>query len=294
MRRARHPLFLLAIAAVLAVTVVVALVGSSGPTDDRRSGDRPIGDDRLQRALQATRALESGRIEVTTTLTGLSDAPDPPQGGRVTVAVHRVAFDRRTRRVEVETDMSAVAGVLGAQGAAGSGGAGGAAGSGEVAPGVDLSVPARMVAVGDVVYAQGGPAAGALGRSPTDWVASDRAGLVDQGPDSDTAALVLDPFGPLDVVGDAGADIRRAGDGEVRGTPVTHLVGRVGADRGGGAAPLDMWIDADGVIRRLELRLTSGGAAGGTGRTDGEVVTTVELFDVGAPIDIEPPEPSVR
>ena len=274
MRRVRH-VFLLTIGVALAVAMAVMLGGCSGPSAERSSVDRPVGDDTLPRALRATRAVESGRMEVTTTVTGLAEVPDPPSGGRVTVAVHRVAFNRQARRVAVETDMSGVARALGAGEAGGGGGA---------APGVDLSVPARMVAVDDSVYAQGGPMAGAVGRTPGDWVEIDRSRLVGQGPGSDTAALVLDPFGPFDVVGDAGADVRRVGDAELRGTPVTHLVARVGSDRGGGAAPLDVWIDADGVIRRLQLRLRSG-SAGGTG----ELVTTVELFDIGTPVDIAPP-----
>lgn len=274
MRRVRH-VFLLAIGVALAVTMAVVPGGCSRPNAERSSVDRPIGDDTLARALRATRAVDRGRMEVTTTVTGLADVPDPPPGGRVTVALHRVAFDQQARRVAVETDVSGIAGALGVGTAGGAGGA---------APWVDLSVPARMVAVGDTVYAQAGPMAGALGRAPGDWVQIDPARVVDQGPGNDTAALVLDPLGPFDVVGDAGADVRRVGDAEVRGTPVTHVVARVGSDRGSGAAALDVWIDAEGLIRRLQLRLGSGSAVAA-----GELVTTVELFDIGAPVDIAPP-----
>ena len=219
----------------------------------------------LAMTLAATRRVQRGRVELTTTLTGLDDAPDPPPGGRVTVAVHRVAFDRPAGRVAVETELADATG----------GDAGG------------RSAPTRLVAVGDVVYARMAPAASA-GRAPPGWVELDRAALAAQGPDSDAARLVLDPLASFGVVDDAMGDaatVEVVGQGRVRGTAVTHVAVRPdGAATADGAVPLDVWIDADDVIRRLELRVAAGPAA------SGELVTRVELFDVGAEVDIRPPE----
>ncbi len=274
MRRVHNRLFVLALA-VITIAVMVLTFGRCGARSTGHRGSAeptapmsPTVDHRtIVRALETTRAVESGRLEVAFVLTHLGHEPDPPPDGRLPVAVYRVAFDRRARRVDVETDMSGAASVVGARDAPAAG---------------DLSIAARMVAVGDVVYAQGGPMAAAFGRTPSDWVRIDRATFVDRGPRSDAGSLVLDPFGPFQVLGDTTADARLIGDDEIRGSPVTHLATRAGS--GGGAAPVEVWIDADGVIRRMEIRLAGGVGAGAAG-----LVTTVDLFDIGHPVDITPP-----
>jgi hypothetical protein len=284
MRRVHNRLFVLALV-VVAIAVMVITFGRCGarstghrgsaeptapmwPTSAEPTAPKsPTVDHRtIVRALETTRAVESGRLEVAFVLTHLGHEPYPPPDGRLPVAVYRVAFDQRARRVDVETDMSGAASVVGARDAPAAG---------------DLSIAARMVAVGDVVYAQGGPMAAAFGRTPSDWVRIDRATFVDRGPQSDAGSLVLDPFGPFQVLGDTTADARLIGDDEFRGSPVTHLATRAGS--GGGTAPVDVWIDADGVIRRMEIRL-AGVGAGAAG-----LVTTVDLFDIGHPVDITPP-----
>lgn len=258
--------------AVAAVTALSLGRGGEHSTADRgRAGSTvptsPTVDHRtLVHALEVTRAIESGRAEVTFVLTGLDPAPDPPPGGRLWVATYRVAFDQPARRVDVEADMSGAARVVGTR----------AAGAG-----ADLTIGARVVAVGDVIYARGGPMAAALGRAPTGWVRIDRATLVAGGPKGDVMSLLLDPFGPFQVLGEA-AGARVIGHDEIRGSPVTHLATSVG--RRGRVAPLDVWVDAGGAIRRLEIRLAGGGGAG-----DGALITTVELFDLGRPVDITAP-----
>jgi hypothetical protein len=274
MPRVQHRSFVLANAVLVTAAMVLTSAGCvSRSTGDRRSTvptapGSPAADHRtLARALKNTRAVQSGRLEVATALTHLGDQPDPPPGGRVIVARYRVAFDRRAQRVAVEADMSAAAGVLADR---------------DAAAGGDVPVVARLVAAGEVVHAQGGPPGAAGGRAPAGWVEIDRAALVDRGPNSDAAALVLDPLGPFRVLDDVTADARAVGHDEIRGSPVTHLAAN--AASGGAAVPVDVWIDADGVIRRMEIRL-----AGGVGAGAGELVTTVELFAVGRAVDIAPP-----
>ena len=154
--------------AALATVAMVVAAGAcaGGSTDGGGSGgttapastrvDHPA----LIRALEATRAVQSGRVEVTTAITDLDDEPDPPPGGRLTVAEYRVAFDRRAAQVEVEADLSAAERAAGGDPPAGDGA------GGEARP------AARMIAAGDMVYAQGGPMAAAVGRAPATGSAS--------------------------------------------------------------------------------------------------------------------------
>ncbi len=253
---------------------------SSGDTSASPPADRaavvaggPVDAQTLRRALQATRAVDAGRVELTTGVTGLGARTGDPAAGEAVQVVHRAAFDHGRRQAEAETDMSQLADVLPPDHEPGTG---------------DFSAPNRMVIDGDVVYSQVGPMAGAYGLTPTDWVRIDRSVFVDQRIDSDTAALLLDPLGPLDVLDQPAKQVRIAGDGDgaadqVRGTPVTHVAATLAGQ------PIDVWIDAEGRVRRVELRLdppATGGALAGW------ATTTFELFDVGEPIEITPPSPA--
>jgi hypothetical protein len=257
MRRPHHRSFLpaatlLVIAGTAVVAIVAAIVvavdarqgGSGGGRHAAGAPTRPtagaVEPRILMRALEATRAVESGRVAVTTALTGF-DVPDPPPGGRLTVARYRVAFDQRAGRAAVEVDMSDAAGP----------------------PGAAVSNGAGLVA-------------------PGDWVRADRAAFAARAASSDAARLLLDPFGPFAVVGDAIGGARVVGHDVIRGSPATHLA--TSAELGAGATPIEAWIDADGVIRRLEVRLATPATDG-----PGAVVTTIELYDIGAAVDIAVP-----
>ena len=230
----------------------------------------------LIRALEATRAVQSGRVEVTTAITDLDGAPHPPPGGRLTVAEYRVAFDRRAALVEVEADLSAAEGA-----------ASGDLRAGDV-EGRGARPVARMIAAADTVYAQGGPMASAVGRAPGHWFAVERAAFEDRRPSGDAAALLLDPLGPFGVLADVSGDARVVGPDVIRGSPVTHMATH--AELGGSTVRVDAWTDANGVIRRMEIGLTGAAdhartASAGAGR----VVTTVELFDIGHAVAIASP-----
>jgi hypothetical protein len=281
MRRPYHRClgpFMAALATLVMVIAASAFACAGGPPDGGSSGgstapasprvDHPA----LIRALEVTRAVESGRVEVTTAITDLDDEPDPPPGGRLTVARYRVAFDRRVARVEVEADLSAAELAVSR----------GDLRAGEVAAGREARRAARMIAAGGMVYAQGGPMAAAVGRTPGDWVGIERRAFEDRRPSGDAAALLLDPLGPFGVLADATGDARVVGHDVIRGSPVTHVA--TSADAGGRAAQVDAWVDADGVIRRMEIRLSGADRAG-----VGGVVTTVELFDIGRAVAITPP-----
>jgi hypothetical protein len=164
MRRPHHRSFppaaaLVVIAAIAVAAIGIAAIGvavsarhggSAGGGGIAEAPTRPVARaverQTLMRALESTRAVGSGRLTVTTALAGL-DVPDPPPGGRLTVARCRVAFDRRVGRVRVEIDVYA----------------------GADQPGAAAASTAGLVAAGDVVYARAGSSGArpATGSGPT-------------------------------------------------------------------------------------------------------------------------------
>lgn len=292
--------------ATVRAAIIVAMTACSGPgpapdptpdpTPTAAPAERPAWADRvgpatLRRAVRATAAVERGRVELRTELIGLTGAAGAPDGVDAVGMVHRATFDRPSGRAAAETDMSDLAAVA----AADAGGAG------------DYTVPARMVVDGDSVYTQIGPLAERLGLSPTSWVRRDLDSVLSQGVDSETAALLLAPLGMIEVLLTPARSVEVVGDDEVGGVRAVHLAatldlvagreldeGRSGPETFAGRLhaagvedlPVEVWLDAGQVLRRLEVRLEPGLA----GRSGPEGLTTVfELHDVGTEPDIVPP-----
>jgi hypothetical protein len=279
--------------ATAAVAMIVAMNSrAAGPPDDadgRAAGrpDRPAGGATpagdpgpatLADALASTRAVSSARVELTTTVEG----PSGP-----VVLAHRAAFVDGGLRATAESDMSQVAEALGAAGQRLEG---------------DWSQPARVVVEAGTVYSQLGPMAESLGRSPDEWTRAELADLVGSPAvaDNDALALALDPLGPLDLLrrpvveigevpGGAGRPGGAAGGSGVRGVATRHFrasLDLVGGTEGGppegsfearlaaagvDALPVDVWLDGDGVVRRMVVAIEAAG----------EMTTTFEVFDVG-------------
>lgn len=280
-------------AALLGVTMIMPMTESA---DDPPRGPAPSpepgapGRDTLANALAATRAVDRARFELRTTVA--------QQGDELTF-VHRGAFDDRGGRVQAEADMTQAAATLEAAGQPLDG---------------DWSQPTRMVVAGETVYSQLGPMAESLGREPTDWTSARLVAVMSQGATgNDTLALALDPLGPLDLLERAVVEIGpAAGDGEssVRGEPAAHFVATLalggatpdgatepgpqsfeGRLRAAGveALPVDVWIDAAGVVRRLVVRLDASMAGGHGGSS---LTTTFDLYDVDGDIEVEVPDPA--
>jgi hypothetical protein len=103
--------------------------------------------------------------------------------------------------------------------------------------------------------------------------------------DSDPGTSVhdLSPVTLLAMLRAASRESERLGEEEVRGVPTVGYRLTVQCEEAelaceGETAPVDVWIDGDGLVRRLFLE--SGGTAG-----------TIEFFDFGVDADIEPPPP---
>jgi hypothetical protein len=262
-------------------------------TDDAVGGEpgTPLGGppdaDTLADAVALTRGVAAARVELTTAI----DGPAGP-----VVLAHRAAFVDGGLRASAESDLSEVARALGDAGQQLEG---------------DWTHPARVVVDGGTVFSQLGPMAQALGHAPEDWSSAELADLVGSGAvaDNDTLALALDPLGPLDQllrpvveIGEVGGAGAPGDDDEVRGAAVRHLrasldlAGTAGAAPAEGSfearlvavgvdgLPVDVWLDGEGVIRRLVVSVE---AAGG-------LRTTFDVYDVGdvTDSDVAPPPPS--
>ena len=311
-------------AVVVAVMMGAMVSCANGPSGDDPGGDpveeRGASGLTILRAVEATGEVESARVELQTTYTGLGAMRDAPPGVDAVRMVQRAAFDRASGRAEAESDMSELAEVL--------------QGTDESVPG-DYTLPTRFVIDGETVYAQIGPMARAVGLDPSSWIRRDLAGFAAQSIDNETAALLLDPLGMLRLLARPVTDVRSAGDDEVRGVAATHLTATVdlrassggssggaagaphtngssagssgsGGSNGSGAAagsgddlvearfrsvgvdelPVGVWIGADGVVRRLEFSLDAG--SGGSGG----LTTTFDVYDVGESLDIALPDPA--
>lgn len=98
----------------------------------------------------------------------------------------------------------------------------------------------------------------------------------------------MDPRAILRDLQDAAAEVSVVGTERVRDVDTTHYHFVVDAKKaalspadGSATAPVDVWIDEDGLVRRL--RVSDDPSADAPGRY------AVEFFDFGAPLDIEPP-----
>ncbi len=281
MRRTSAHSLLLCIAA-LVVAIIVAMTDRAGDRpDDPSGGDAGPGPGTLAGAVEATRAAASARVELQTTVAG----PSGP-----VALVHRAAFTDGGVRARAESDMSQVAAALEAAGQQLDG---------------DWTQPTGIVVDGDTVFSQLGPMADALGRAPDEWASARLSEVAGSGSaaDNDTLALVLDPLGPLDLLRRPVLEIGPVGDEEVRGTPAHHvrarldLTGAAGGDSGALPAgsfearlvaagfeslPVDVWLDRDGVVRRLTVTVDAAGS----------LTTTFEVFDVDADVDVAAPDPA--
>jgi hypothetical protein len=283
------------------VVVAAVMMGWMSGSADEGDGDdggpgRAANPAVIERAVLATQAVPSARVELATLYRGLDVVGGARPGVDDVRMVQRAAFDHRSRQAQAEADMSELAAALDA--------------TGDDVPG-DFRAPARVLVDGDTAYVQLGPMAEAYGLEPTSWFRRDLAAFAAQPVDNETVALLLEPLGLLDLLRLPLDDVRVVGSEPVRGQPTTHVAATVGlGDRAagsGGAAdgdgaagevgdrfrrlgldelPIDLWIGDDLVVRRLEFSID--GAS--TGRRAGPAMTTTfDVYDVGEPIEVTVP-----
>lgn len=276
----------LAVFAVIALAAALLVPGSSKSADAAVSA-----------AAQQTADQSTGRFSLTVSASGVTQMPD------VDLTVEG-AYDIPNERYEVSMDLTSMAGVLGdAAGMVG-----------------DASV--RVVVDGDVMYLHLGGMSDFLGLDG-EWLRVDMADLAGAAGlgEAEVPADQIDPglLAPGDVLGaleQMGGEVTEVGTEEVRGVSTTHYSGQidlqkaldeltpeerdevqglldfVAPDSTLPALPVDVWIDDEGFVRRVELSLSLAELPGPADAViDGQVSVTMEFFDLGAPVDIQPPSP---
>lgn len=182
------------------------------------------------------------------------------------------------RRGEGEYDFDAAAGMLS-----------------QVTSTGEIRQPIEMIVVGSDLYTQ-------YPENSPEWFRSD---WVADGEGVGQPALV--PAFYLEMLAAAGDDdVEVEGTEEVDGVETTRYVVDLSFDEvldgvsselavqidpvadAGELHPFEVWIDDDGLVRRLEFAITLEGLGSSGG--DAEMSGTLDLYDYGAEVSVEPPE----
>lgn len=174
--------------------------------------------------------------------------------------------------------------------------------------------PLQAIQDGTITYLAGGPLGAALPAGVA-WVRIDPATFDDR-LGIDLAGLSqldrsTDPTAGLEALRGVADDIEEVGSEDVRGVETTHYRATVSLDRAVAAAPaealddlvalreqagmpetypVDVWVDADGLVRRLTMALTQ--EVAGSGPLTQRITT--EFHDLGDPVEITvPPDDEV-
>ena len=218
------------------------------------------------------------------------------------------AFDAASKRASFAVDMSAFAKLLG--------GFASALGGGNATGLPDFDDPAgwkiEVVQDGDVAYLRF-PAIDAQLPNGKTWIKASEGDAKVGGFDFHELESFSssDPRELLDVLRSLSGDLETVGTEELRGVETTHyravvdpvelakgaatagqatdgLFDQLTAQSGIGAVPLDVWIDANGLVRKLSMEVSATDQASQAGAA----TISFELWDYGETVDIELPPAS--
>jgi hypothetical protein len=287
-------------AAVLAVSALL-VAGCGGDSGSSASGE-PIGFEELARSASTSADATSGRFsfEMAMTLPGASE-PFAFSG--------EGAFDAAAERASLAFDMSSFAKLLG-------GFVSGLAGpnSGDLP---DFDDPEgwkiQIVQDGNIDYVRF-PAIGDQLPDGKTWIRG-ADGVSGGGFDFDDLEQFTsnDPRELLESLRGITSDIETVGSEQLRGVETTHyhavvdpaqlakandregrsapqsLVDQLTTQSGLGDIPLDVWIDANGLVRKFSMAFSAKGPA--TAKS-GDISMSFELWDYGEPVEIAVPPAS--
>lgn len=171
----------------------------------------------------------------------------------------------------------------------------------------------EMIFVGTVFYMRFGDLGAALG-VPTPWISLDVTDVPGLGDLLGGGAGSSDPTATLDYLRGAG-DVTELGSEDVRGVSTTHYSAVVNFQDALDATPedqregmrqfldalpaeldldalefpIEVWIDGDGLPRRMHMELDLGKLAPGALPDSAAMSMTMELFDFGEDVSIEAP-----
>jgi hypothetical protein len=136
---------------------------------------------------------------------------------------------------------------------------------------------AEAILDGDVVYVRWRTER----RQDSRWIRYSRDWLKPD-PFSFQEHALHDPIGLLSFLSLASDDLKNRGTEDVRGTETTHYEGtlnlrKLSDDTGSASVPFGLWVDTNGVARRLRIDSSTGASA------------VIEYYDFGIPITITAP-----
>ena len=187
--------------------------------------------------------------------------------------------------------------------------AGAAGATGETFP-AGVTEPMEIVVDGDATYLRIPALAGGVGSGTWLSIDSSDLGLASS---LGVGAGATDPAQLLATLRGISDDITDVGTEEVRGVTTTHLAGTIDIARAldgvtgdrallrgqldalgatSAGIPVDVWIDADGLVRRFAIDVSNVMPASGAAAGDAATMT-LELFDYGEPFSVVVPDPSV-
>ena len=284
----------------LAAALALVAMGCGGGGSDTGVAAAPISLEQLARSARTSADATSGRFSFDMSLSN-PDADEP------FALSGEGAFDARSKRASMSLDLSSLAKLLGGfvAGVAGSS-------SGDL-PKLDdpEGWKIQVVRDGSVAYVRF-PAFDDKLPAGKSWIRGDENGLSTDGFDFGQFTN-NDPRQVLDALRAVTGDVQTVGTEELRGAETTHyravvdparvakqtpgndgqtaqsLLGLLTSEAGLGDIPVDVWLDSDGLVRKLTLELNASDPATSQ---PGSATMSFELWDYGKAIAIHVPPAS--
>jgi hypothetical protein len=269
---------------VLALAAPLLLIASSCADEgsqDVLTGDAAVA--AVRAAPDAAAEAGSGRFEMTMTF-------DTPEGAFDISAAGGFAGEQMSMEMDFGESFAAMAGATGEELPAG------------------FDEPMQIVIDGDTGYLRMPMLESITGTAG--WLSLTPEELGQAGSSFGGTPGATDPSKMLETLRGVSDDIEEVGTEEVRGVETTHLTATVDLQKAfdqlpadqreqlegqlgdlDASVPVDVWIDGDSLVRRMEMDLSSV-MSQATGGAAGSATMRIEFFDYGEDVAIEVPDAS--